>query len=401
MVNDDLLTRPTLSDEEWRITPEPDALTPDSIKHEQQSKRFHDAIEQHPAPGESPDVIVLTHGDADGLSSAALLQSLHQNRAVVQTVSYHGAYGYDDALQDLIDARVSHTLLYICDFNPPDRTDATVPEELHTLIKDRYCDVKWFDHHPWDDDVLTAYRNAGVDVVLDTDECTASLIQQDAEDQNVTFPRRLTELVAVTKDIDLWIRDDPRSPRLNVFAGLVDDPSEYVQTVLEHGVDLPADIDAQIDDRIARNERLEHAAVNHAESHKIGEDTTLAVTYTRDGRSSEIGNELTERAGDAVDIAVVLRANVSAGIYSHSDGQGDDPDPTVFARCHEIASTLGGGGHPTASGFPIPVDTFRDLAEYWATAGESVHGQILDAAYHAVRAYEQEQVERNRTDNDL
>ena len=396
MVNDDLLTRPNLTYDEWRVTPELDAVTPDSTKRERKSKRFRDTIKERSAPSESPNAIVLTHGDADGLTSAALLQDLHQNSAVVQTVSYHGAYGYEEALQDLIDTSAAPKMLYISDFNPPDSTDATVPEALHTLMDERGTQVVWYDHHPWNDDVLAAYRNAGVDVVLDTDECTASLIRAEAAEHGYTLPDHLSELVTVTKDIDLWIRDDPRSPRLNVFASLVDYPAEYIQTVLEHGVDLPDDIDTRVDERITRNARLEKSAVDHAKRYPIGENTVAAIAYTRAGRSSEIGNELTETPEFGVNVAIVLRANGSAGVYSHSDGQGDDPDPTVFARCNEIASTLGGGGHPTASGFPVPVNHFRDLAEYWATAGESVHGDVLDAAYQPVRDYEQEQAEREQ-----
>ncbi|SEU01302.1 hypothetical protein [Natrinema hispanicum] len=40
---------------------------------------------------------------------------------------------------------------------------------------------------------------------------------------------------------------------------------------------------------------------------------------------------------------------------------------------------LGGGGHPTAAGCEVPVETFRDLADYWKTAEASVREDLLEA----------------------
>ena len=383
MVNDDLLTRSTLTEDEWRITPEPEALIPDSVQREQRSEQFRDALTPDDSSQTQPDAIVITHTDADGLTSAALLAERHGHDTPIRPVSYNGAYRFEHALADLLAAEITDRLVYICDFNPPDRAETDLPDALRRLIDERNCEITWYDHHQWVDDALTAYRDAGIDVIVDEDECTASLIRADVDHQ---FADHITELVDVTRDIDLWIRDDPRSPRLNIFAKLVDTPAEYVLTVLEHGPDLPADVSDRIDDQIDRDTRLEQAAVKHADVHTVA-GTPIATTYTRGGRSSEIGNTLVESDpfGRDIDIAIILRAAGSVGIYSHSDGQGDDPDPSVFAQCHEIAGRLGGGGHPTASGFSVPVETFRDLARYWATAGDSVIDLILTESEHVLR----------------
>ena len=383
MVNDDLLTRSTLDTDEWRITPEPDTLIPDSVKRKQRSDQFRDALRPNDPNMIDPSAVVITHGDADGLTSAALLTDLHGRHTAVRPVSYHGAYQFKHALADLIESNIADRPVYICDFNPPDYGNSNVPDDLRQLIGQRGCSVTWYDHHQWAEDAFNAHMGAGIDVVLNEDECTASIIQSDLDHE---FADRVDELVDVTRDIDLWIRDDPRSPRLNTFAELVDTPAEYVLTVLEHGPDLPADVSDRIDDQIARDSRLEQAAVKHADVHTVA-GIPIATTYTRGGRSSEIGNTLVESDpfGRDIDIAIILRAAGSVGIYSHSDGQGDDPDSSVFARCHEIAGRLGGGGHPTASGFSVPVETFRDLARYWATAGESVVDLILTESEHVLR----------------
>lgn len=105
------------------------------------------------------------------------------------------------------------------------------------------------------------------------------------------------------------------------------------------------------------------AAVDRAERYQIG-DVTVAMTYVRGGRSSEIGNVLVEEHSDIFDVAIVQKPHGGMGIYSHSDREG-------FARCHEIAGELGGSGHPTAAGCEVPIETFRELAHYWSTTGES------------------------------
>jgi oligoribonuclease NrnB/cAMP/cGMP phosphodiesterase (DHH superfamily) len=380
MVTNELLNRDELSFDEWAVTPAPEHLVPDAIEHERESEWFHEQLrignsESYYRP------VILTHTDADGLSAAALLVA-HLGgigEASVRPVSYHGAYQFEDALSDLLDTGFNDTPIYITDFSPD---AAAVPDDLETLIHERECPVYWIDHHEWPYGTLAAHREAGINASVDTTECATSLIHRLFYDENGGWPDRITELAAVTKDIDLWIRDDPRSPRLNTFASIVDDPFDYINNVLEHGVKHPPDVEQQIDERIARDEELEAFAVENATKYATADDPwTVAITYSKGGRSSEIGNELCENPEHDVDIAIVLKTHGGAGVYSHSDGQGDDPDPGVFSRCHEIASEFGGGGHPTAAGFSVPVENFRDLAEYWASASGTVRPAVLQACY--------------------
>jgi len=138
-------------------------------------------------------------------------------------------------------------------------------------------------------------------------------------------------------------RDPHRGNPASSDVGGCQDPWEYIDSVLEHGVDHPPDVEQRIDERIARDEELETYAVENATKYATADDPwTVAITYSKGGRSSEIGNELCENPKHDVDIAIVLKTHGGAGVYSHSDGQGEDPDPDVFARCHEIASEFGG-----------------------------------------------------------
>ena len=383
MVSDALLDRDELPFDEWAVTPAPEHLIPDAIEHERESERFHEQLRigtsEHPCPP-----VVITHTDADGLSAAALLvehTGTDENTAV-RPVSYHGAYQFKDALSDLVNFGIFETQIYITDFSPD---EATPPDALVTLIDEHDCEVTWYDHHEWPDGARETHRDAGIELHIDTGECATSLLHRELAaggghgGSESGWPEHIDDLVAVTKDIDLWIRDDPRSPRLNTFASLVDDPWKYIDSVLNHGADHPPGIEQRIDDRIARNKELEAWAVENADTYDIS-PYTVATTYVKGGRSSEIGNELCENPEHGVDIAIVLKTHGGAGVYSHSDGQGENPDPDKFSRCHEIAGELGGGGHPTAAGFSVPTSTFHDLAWYWARAGKSAMDDVLVAA---------------------
>jgi len=306
MVAEDLLGREALSDEEWAITPQPDHLVPDAIKRERTREAFQDALRH------DPPAVVLTHTDADGLSSAALLVDHEGIETAVQPLSYHGAYRFEHALDDIQRADLdTATPIYIADLNADSCHQAA---RVVDLARQGY-DITWYDHHQWDEAIVQQLRDGGVDLLIDEDECTASLIAQAAHWRIVAD---LQELVAVTKDINLWIREDPRSARLNTFASICDDPMKYIGTVLHWGVAFPDDAQEDIDERIERDERLETRAVDNRVCYDVSL-YTVGITYVRGGRSSEIGNALAETPAYGIDIAVVLKPHGGMGIYAHSN----------------------------------------------------------------------------------
>lgn len=120
MVDTSLFERDALGDEEWAVTPEPDAIVPDAIAREREREAFRAELDA------DPDSIVLTHIDADGLTSAALLSQLTTGKTVVQTVDYQAPYRFEHVLEDLTNDELGFdpngTRLSIADFNP-DSTD--------------------------------------------------------------------------------------------------------------------------------------------------------------------------------------------------------------------------------------------------------------------------------------
>lgn len=364
MIDDALLSRENLEHDRWTVTPKPEHLVPDSIERKHTRESFLAQLRDDPA------TVVLTHIDADGYSSAALVADYCGPDTAVQPLSYHGAYGFRDALGDLADEITADTTVYIVDLAA---NDCHIEAHLLPLEK-AGVDVVWYDHHQWSDDARDAVERAGVTLVVDEDECAASLLARelgqhyDGGGIPADFEPHLEELAAVTKDIDLWIKDDPRSERLNVFATIAD-VDEYIDTVLKHGVGWPDSVDGRIDERLERDRELEEAAIENRTGATIG-NYSVAITYTRGGRSSQIGNDLVEELDH--DIAVIMKPHGGVGIYSHSDRE-------TFARCHEIAEQLGGGGHPTAAGCEIPFGSFEELAGYWVNRGSETRVKIYEA----------------------
>ena len=369
-MNDNLLTRDELGFEEWSVTPDPETLVPDSIARERERNLFRSNL------ATDPDAVIVSHTDADGLTSVALLSRLAEDSDhCFQTVGYQNAYRFEHVLDDLQDPPDEFTkrgtALLVADF-VPDSADCV--DQLSQLI-DAGMFVRWFDHHQWGDDLRTAIEDIGVDLTVDTDECAASLIFREVE---YDWLHRTHELVTVTKDRDLWINEDPRSPKLNTFARIAG-PSEYVNTVLSHGVDFPEEIEDRITERQELDAKLEQAAVDRADSHSMGDGFDVAVTYTAGGNTSNIGNELVENHDPLFDLAVVCTPS-SVSFYAHSEA-------STFDHCHEVAGELGGGGHPTAAGAGVPVYYFRDLAAYWTSCAQGTRAEtrILNAVAEVLR----------------
>ncbi|QRV13540.1 DHH family phosphoesterase [Haloterrigena salifodinae] len=250
--------------------------------------------------------------------------------------------------------------LFVCDL-APDRYEY-VEEELDAALEtaDR---VSWYDHHQWNDDVAQAVRDAGVDLVVgDSDEeCSADVVYRSLE---YDFSPMYEELAAVTRDHDLWLREDPRSDDLADYAYWTD-PAEYVEVVREYGVDLPEWVREFLTERREEKEALIDRALARAEFREIG-GYTVGVTYGRCSQN-EVAEGMREQGADA---SVVVKPAGSASI------RGTD----VFDRCHEVAGKVNGGGHPKAAGCkPDIYDDMLDYANHWTSRGAVTKQVILDA----------------------
>ena len=305
---------------------------------------------------EDHQVAIIADPDPDGLACVALI------REIVDDCLYFPAGPHE--LIDTLELLSSHThddlSVYICDLAPDSVDD--IDEVIHSLT-DAAASVRWYDHHQWPADAEALVNAAGVDLLLgDSDsECTADVALRGLDSQ---FPDHLVALTEVTRDHDLWIKDDPRSDDLADYCHWVE-PAEYVATIIEHGPDLPADAQELLTERRQEKQALIDLAVDRARFVEI-ETIRVGITY---GRCSQ--NEVAEALRqDGADAAVIVKPAGSVSIRGSE----------TFQRCHEVAGRLGGGGHPRAAG--CKPDIYHDVLDYayhWVTEGAITQRTVLDA----------------------
>jgi len=358
---------------------------PDSLDEEYADRRAREAIE-------GAETVVVADGDADGLGCVALLREASDAALDVapfeESLAARTDPGLDtDADDDEDDEQESpvglvtaspHSLdaalervaeyadpgvdVFVCDLCPDDEGVADVV----AAVVDRAASVRWFDHHQWDEGVADAVRETGVDLVVgDSDEeCTADVTLRSLD---YDFPDPLVDLAAVTRDHDLWIREDPRSDDLADYAHWAS-AEEYVTVVGRYGADLPDPVVDYLDHRRVEKENLIEAAVDRADLKSVG-PWTVGVTYGRCSQN-EVAEALREQGADA---AVIVKPAGSASIRG-SDG---------FERAHEVAGLVNGGGHPRAAGCkPDIYDDMLDYAHHWTTEGNATKQVILAAFEH-------------------
>ncbi|MFB6157974.1 MAG: DHH family phosphoesterase [Haloferacaceae archaeon] len=384
-MDDDLIDDDRLSLSRKSRLPGTGFFYPDSLDEEYAERRAREAVDGAAA-------VVVADTDADGLTCVALVREAldasvaaadfeasmaarltddADARAAAETedetreaspVALVGAgpYSLGRALERVAEYADPGADVYVCDLCPDEFGD--VAEGLPPVVE-RAGSVRWFDHHQWDDAVADHVREAGVDLVVGAsdEECSADVALRELD---ADFPDRLRDLAAVTRDHDLWIKDDPRSDDLADYARWADN-EEYVAVVAEYGPDLPADAMEYVAERRVEKERLVERAVDRATTHEVG-PWTVATTYGRCSQN-EVAEALRERGADA---AVVVKPAGSASIRG-SDG---------FERAHEVAALVEGGGHPKAAGCkPDIYDDMLDYASHWTTEGAAARRVILAA----------------------
>ena len=409
-MDDDLIDEAGVPRSRYTRLPGTGFFYPDSLDEERAERRAKEAIE-------GSEAVVIADGDADGLACAAMIREAYDaaldvadfEAAIEARLARDGDEGDDDAESDEDDALAGETDgdedddtdatadaharspvglvsagpysldtslervlayadddidLFVCDLCPDDYEWIAEPLEALAEATDS---VRWFDHHRWDDETAAAVRDLGVDLVVgeSDEECTADVTLRSLDH---AFDDRWAELAAVTRDHDLWIKEDPRSDDLadySYWAG----GEEYATVVGAYGADLPETVEAFVADRRVEKEARIDAAVDRAVTHEVGE-WTVAVTY---GRCSQ--NEVAETLrGEGADAAVIVKPAGSASIRG-SEG---------FQHAHEVAGKVNGGGHPQAAGCkPEIYDDMLDYAQHWTTEGQACKRVIL-AAFEAV-----------------
>ncbi|MFB6109781.1 MAG: DHH family phosphoesterase [Halodesulfurarchaeum sp.] len=342
----------TLSPERKSLLPGKGFFIPDEIEAEVKDRE----IEERASGAET---LAVVDSDADGLACVALLRDVLGEVAFIPAGPHELAEGIERAAE----FGEPGGTVYLCDLAPDD--PAEISEALEELT-DHAGSVIWYDHHQWTADAEEAVRAAGVELVIGDSEteCTADVAARSLEGD---ISPHLQELAEVTRDHDLWIKEDDRSEDLADFSHWAD-PEEYLDVIEEHGVDFPEDVmEFLAERRVEKEDRIERA-VARAEMREI-RDWTVGVTYGRCSQN-EVAEALRERGADA---SVIVKPAGSASIRG-SEG---------FERAHEVARQVGGGGHPRAAGCkPRIYDDMLDYAHHWTTRGEPAKQLIMKAFWN-------------------
>ena len=350
LIDDDRLDIPRKS-----VLPGEGFFIPDSIEDAKEEQEAREALT-------GAGTVVVADPDADGLGCVALVRETFGEGALVPA----GPHEISEALDYLEEYADPGARVFICDLCPDDASDI----EGLDAVTDAH-EVRWFDHHQWDEDLAEAVRAAGAELVVGPSEevCTTDVaLRELGVDADEEFDPKHVELAAVTRDHDLWLREDERSDDLADYAYWAD-PEEYIETVQAHGPDLPADVTAMLAERRVEKEALVEAAVDRGSIREVN-GWTVGVTYGRCSQN-EVAEAFREQGADA---SVVVKPSGAASI------RGTD----AFERCHEVAGQVNGGGHPKAAGCkPDIYDDMLDYAHHWSTRG-AVAKQVILQAFRAL-----------------
>lgn len=336
------------------------------------------------------ETVVIADSDADGLGCAALIRDAYDDvippsvdpreefdapRGDVALVPA-APHSLTDAQQRVIEYAPTGVTVYICDLCPDRDSDI---EPLPDLVE-HADDVHWFDHHQWEPTYERRVRDVGVELVVgeSDEECSTGVTLRSLDHP---FDPRFEELAAVTRDHDLWIRDDPRSGDLADFANWVSSEC-YVATVRVHGVDLPEPVQTYIDERRLEKQELIDKAVERAELRDVKiRTTTSSETESETDDHKKITVGITYGRCSQNEVAEALREQgAAAAVVVKPSGSASIRGTELFKRCHEVAARVGGGGHPKAAGCkPDVYDDMLDYAHHWTTRGAVTKQTILDA----------------------
>jgi len=276
------------------------------------------------------EVVIVTHTDLDGLSSAALILKYvgcatrfyfaqpHQLHAVLNKVS-------------------NKACVYIADLGANASTLPKVVKQLNRIISSGGR-VMWFDHHVWDEEWINVIRNTGTDLYVDRSTCASGVVAKHlglrGEDVDA--------LVRAACSIDLWKFDYWLGNFLARYAGFrggYDWKKHVVMKLREFNGALDNEIREVVERAVSKELRVFSKAISKAVLTEVGNVRIVAYFKgSEEHLTSYVANILLSRFQS--DIAVIVRYG-SVSLRSRT------------FNVREIAKALGGGGHPQAAGAPL------------------------------------------------
>ncbi|HVL86910.1 MAG TPA: hypothetical protein VM681_02720 [Candidatus Thermoplasmatota archaeon] len=346
-----------------RALPSPDFFKPAFLRSFELDREVAHAVEK--------PVVHLSHGDClDGATSDALVRLRHGNARVGTLFCDPG--DVLDRLRRVAAAAVFRKdarLLLVSDLSLQLGQADAIASALSDL-RARGWRVEWRDHHhkQWEGGALATVRAAADHVSLDAEgkECGASLVAREL----LPGDDFATELAAIVRDVDLWIRKDPRSATLT-HARHRWGSARFVQKVVGDKAFLDEDVRAAAR---AWEQEFEREMWRAVKDVRIEQGRNKVGVIYGDYPGSDVCDRV--RKEKATDVEINLKPSGKFSIRSR-------PDLPVAAS---VAQKFDGGGHPNAAGGHLRIAGPVGWTVYWATQGkDSVAARrLVDAAKDAV-----------------
>ena len=200
-MNDWLIDDDRLPRERRSLLPGEGFFYPDSLRQEQEKSEAAESLTD-------AETAVVADTDADGLACVGLVREACGEAALVPS----GPHEIRQSIEWVAECLPAGATVFVCDLCP----DSPADIEGLDVLADR-ATVRWFDHHQWEPAATERVREAGVELVVgDSDEeCSADVTLRSLPGD---VPDRFADLAAVTRDHDLWLKEDPRSDGLADYA---------------------------------------------------------------------------------------------------------------------------------------------------------------------------------------
>ena len=302
--------------------------------------------------GEIGHLVIVTHTDLDGVGAAAsAMRAL--GRTGEATILFAEPYNVHEVLRgEALEYVDKGDGLVVSDIG----YNSGVYTELVRLVGElasRGVKVEWYDHHVWDDAAVEGLRRAGARVVVDRSTCATGVVARYI-DGGSSYERDeyLRELERAVCSADLWRWDHPLSPKLFRVVGERrggEDWKRRLAVKLAEGVMWDDEMEARLEEYVNLELRGYEAVMGTVVT-RIVDGVKLAVAVKGRGppSSSMIGSLLLSRFN--ADVAVIAR--LDGGISFRSSR----------VNVRDLAASLGGGGHPRASGAKVRLNPLVKLA---------------------------------------
>lgn len=145
--------------------------------------------------------VSISHGDVDGVVSAALIARYTDNVAVRLSATSALPKVIESAMFDIV-VKGADTII-ISDLNPSENNHERIKEILDQYVR-AGVRIIWLDHHDWPEGIIDEYRKLGVEVVVDTSRVAAEIVLEYLEDATEGVKEDKIALALV----DLAVDDD-------------------------------------------------------------------------------------------------------------------------------------------------------------------------------------------------